>query len=90
MARIGRAEVFTQLTVEGTMNDMGRDDWTTDDQLSEAQIRERLTAEGWEPVESLHLPATGVIEEASVSVPTQPVWSHSEQIEDEHVRIPAA
>jgi len=72
------------------MRGMGTDDWTTDDRLSEAQIREHWKAEGWEPVESLDLPATGVIEETSVSVPSQPVWSHSEHIEDEHVRIPAA
>ena len=72
------------------MSDMDPGDWTTDDTLSEEQIRERMAAEGWKSVAPLDVPASGVIESSSVSADTDYVWSHSDQVDDEHVRTSAA
>jgi hypothetical protein len=74
---------------EGTMKDMNRDDWTTDDSLSEEEIREHLADEGWEPVQALEHPVS-VIEERIVSAAAVAVWSHSDEFDDERVRTPAA
>jgi hypothetical protein len=68
---------------------MDRDDWTTDDSLSEEEIREHLADEEWEPVRALEHPVA-VIEERSVSAAVVSVWSHSDGLDDERVRTPAA
>jgi hypothetical protein len=68
---------------------MSQEDWTTDDTLSEEQIREHLAAEGWERVQPVAHPVA-VIDERRVSAPIVAVWSHSDEFDDERVRTPAA
>ena len=71
------------------MGDMTNYDWTTDDTLSEGQIRERWATEGWEPVESLERPHTS-IETFEVGARNEPVWRVSEIFDTVHVRTTTA
>lgn len=70
------------------MSDMTNEDWTTDDSLSEQEIRERMTAERWEPLRALTGPTTSLAQHIDVG-PMRLVWSHSDEVSSEQVRVPA-